>query len=122
MELRPTKTQTQSPAITANPRPATVLEAEKNLALVGDKMEAAFRLSHKKFGNDIEDLQDQARKCQTKGDIRHLSSFLEQLDMLQKDTSMFFNKAHAFQSKESSEMKHMLMEILSDNEAFHLKT
>jgi hypothetical protein len=85
-------------------------------------MEVAFRLPHKKFGNDIEDLQDQAREFQTKGDIRHLSSFLEQLDMLQKYTSMFFNKAHAFQSKESSEMKHMLMEILSDNEAFHLKT
>jgi dynein heavy chain len=73
---------------------------ELGLALVRGKMEGAFRLSHKQFVNDIEDLQDRALEFQSKGDIRHLSSFLEQLDMLQKDMSTIFNKAHAFQSEE----------------------
>ncbi len=37
---------------------------------------------------------------QSKGDIRHLSSFLDQLEMLWKDMSTLFNKAHAFQNEE----------------------
>ncbi len=80
--------------------PPMIEEAEKNLALVRGKMEGAFRLSHKNFVNDIEDLKDQAREFQSKGDIRHLSSFLEQLEMLQKDINTFFNKAHVFQNEE----------------------
>ncbi len=39
------------------------------------------------------------REFQSKGDIRHLSSFLEQLEMLRKDMSTLFNKAHAFQNE-----------------------
>ncbi len=37
------------------------LRKRRNLALVRDKMEGAFRLSHKNFVNDIEDLKDRAR-------------------------------------------------------------
>jgi hypothetical protein len=72
--------------------PPMIGEAEKNLALVRGKMEGAFRLSHKNFVNDIEDLKDRAREFQSKGDIRPLSSFLEQLEMWRKDMSTLLSK------------------------------